>query len=202
MVRLILIFIIISFLAGSVYFKFAPKPNNLEDRIKTLENVIVSIRSEKKPTPTPKADYEERIKSLEQTVAQLKSQKLSNDIPARFSPLYIPLGSGGTAGDKGWYSVPGYEVLVDPVDYAGYSGMQMEVNFRMTEVAGVGMARLYNQTDNRAASGEVTIASDNFSLQATPNFKLPAGRKTYRLQIKSTYGVNLEIQSARIKVSF
>lgn len=213
MIKLIAIFIVILALTGVIYSKFTgfklPQIANntlLEERVKALENSVVSMRANLVvgTSASPKLpDYEGRITSLEKEVSKLKNQKIS--YPATVvnkSPLYIPLGSGGTAGDKGWYSVPGYEILADPGDYQGYSGMQLEVNFRMTEIAGVGMARLYNQTDNSAVSGEISIASDNFSLQVTPSFKLPGGRKTYRLQIKSTYGANLEIQSARIKVSF
>lgn len=208
MIRLALIIIIISILAGSIYWKLVPKPANLGDRINALENTIASLRGDvvnleaqkTSPASVPQANYEARIKSLEDEVAKLKSQKAV--ISSNKAPLYIPLGSGGTAGDKGWYSVPGYEVAIDPADYFGYSAMQMEINFRMTEIAGVGVARLYNQTDNQAISGEITIASDNLALYSTPTFTLPSGKKTYKLQVKSTYGANLEIQSARIKVSF
>ncbi len=206
MIRVILILLVIVGLTATVFWKSSlQKPDNLEERVKALEDAVVSIRAELKSMPSSSPDTQntnininERIAALEKAMQEAKNQQIVSKSPS----LYIPLGSGGTAGDKAWSSVPGYEVSLDPADYPGYSGMQLEVNFRMLEIAGVGMARLYNQTDNQAASGELSIAADNFSLQTTPSFKLPSGKKTYRLQIKSTYGANLEIQNARIKVYY
>lgn len=216
MIRLTLAIIIFIVLGGIGFSKVRgfnyPLTNKLEPKVKALEDAIVSLRGDvagmrssagSSPAPQPRTDYDGRIKALEQAVADLKNQTAVSvsSVPQK-SPLYIPLGSGGSAGDRDWHNMPGYEVSIDVADYPGYSGMQTEVNFRMTEVAGVGMARLYNQTDKEAVGGEVNIASEKFGLKNSSSFKLPAGRKTYSLQIKSTYGANLEIQSARIKVSF
>lgn len=201
MIRIILIFLVISGLVATFFWKPLQKPDNLEERVKALENSMVSIRANL-ANPKPSVGYESRITALEKDVAQFKNQTTQTPQTPSKSPSYIPLGSGGTAGDKGWYSVPGYEVLIDPADYPGYSGMQLEVNFRLAEKSGIGYARLYNQTDNLSVGGELSSGSDSFTLQSTSSFKLPSGKKIYRLQVKNTEGVNLEVQNARIKVNY
>ncbi len=152
---------------------------------------------------------EARIKTLETAVSNLQSQvnqtqttQTTTTTTTKKAPVYIPLGSGGQWNDQNWLALSSYEVSVDPAEYEGYTNMQLEVNMRLVQAAGKAYARLYNVTDGNEIVSEVSTELDKAVLLTSTTFKLPTGRKTYRLQVKSTYGFNIELQTARIKVSF
>ena len=166
-------------------------------------------------TPTPSAVPIPQTSSLDSKVAaletvvndlKLKIANLEKATPAPASSskttIYIPLGSGGYWGNSDWYSLVEYEISLDPANYPGYTGMQLEVIFRLVEAVGTGYVRLFNITDNSATSSEISTTSTTFALKTTSSFTLPSGSKTYKLQIKSSVGKDLYIQSARIKVNF
>ncbi|MBI2314781.1 hypothetical protein HYU93_01850 [Candidatus Daviesbacteria bacterium] len=188
---------------------------SLEDRVQSLEDTITElvpeVNSLKSPQPqTSSASFESRLSNIEAALTELKVRvsglEKATPAPAAVSskfPLYIPLGSGGGPwGDKGWFSLNEYQVAINSDNYSGYSSMQLEVNFRLVSQSGTASVRLYNVTDGSSISSQVDTTSDAFNLQTSGTFKLPAGQKTYTLQIKSTEGVNIFIQSARIKVNF
>lgn len=185
---------------------------SLEDRVKTLEDLafklVTQVNALKSPAPASSSDSQ--LNSLDSSVTELKARisALEKATPAPAaastqSTIYIPLGSGGGPwADKDWYSTAEYEISLDPQNYPGYKGMVLEVTFRLVEAAGTGSVRLYNTTDSSAISGQLDTTSTTFSLKTSSSFTLPSGSKTYKLQVKSSQGANLYIQSARIKVNF
>lgn len=193
-------------------------PKTLPEETSTSNPTINSktISTLDNPNPTPKAQpqtqssslLDAKVAALETVVNDLKLKvaNLEKATPAPLSSskttVYIPLGSGGFWGNSDWYSLAEYEISLDPANYPGYTGMQLEVIFRLAEASGTGYVRLYNVTDNSAISAEITTTSTSFGLKTTSSFTLPGGTKTYRLQIKSSGGKDLYIQSARIKVNF
>lgn len=161
--------------------------SNVENRIEVLENTVIQLQT--------------RVAILEQTSPSPAAQQSSST--SNKYPLYIPLGSGGQAGDKGWFSVNQYQVSIDPGQYPGYTSMQLEVNLRLLQKSGTGYARLFNSSDNSAvSSSEVSTTTDQFGLFTSSGFTLTSGSKIYKMQIKSSEGVELQIESARIKVIF
>lgn len=181
-----------------------------DSRIKRLEEIVSGLTKSGTGTQNS-SSLENRVKTLEMTVTQMQGQinslkpATAQTTPAasKQAPLYIPLGSGGTLNDQNWLALSTYEVLIDPADYPGYSNMQLEVNMRLVQTAGEAKARLYNVTDGSdIANSEVTVTADKATLGTSHTFTLPTGRKTYRLQAKSTQGFTLELQTARIKVNF
>lgn len=195
-------------------------PNaTIDDRVKALEDILTklipqvnNLKSQSNTTQNSSAQ-DSRIAAVEGAVTELKARvsALEKASPApgttstssSQSTIYIPLGSGGGPwGNRDWYSMPEYEINLDPANYPGYSGMSLEVTFRMTESAGTGSIRFYNLTNSTAVSGQVDTTSTSFELKSTSSFTLTSGAKTYRLQVKSTEGKDIFIQSARIKVSF
>ena len=186
---------------------------SLEDRVKALEDLVVKLATQlnslKSQTPqTNTSSLDSKISDLEASNTELKARvsALEKATPAPAvasgkSTVYIPLGSGGTSGDKNWITNDNYGATIDPAEYPGYSTMQLEVNFRMVQKSGTAYARFYNVTDS-SAKEQVSTTSDSFSWQTSFGFTLPAGKKTYTLQIKSTEGVDIQLQSARIKVNF
>ena len=188
----------------------------LEDRIKALEDTInklvpqVNNLKAQGPQIQSATSLDSRVTAVEGAVTELKARvsALEKNSPAPLTsgskaPLYIPLGAAsGPWGSQNWNTVNDYEASINSDSYSGYSNMQLEVIFRLIEAAGTGSVRLFNTTDNASISSEVNTTSTSFGLKISANFTLPAGTKTYKLQVKSTQGKDLFIQSARIKVSF
>lgn len=162
---------------------------NLEGRVKTLENQVNQLKSSTS-----------QVQTTTQTSATTPAP---TSVATKKSPLYIPLSSGGSANDQNWYTIAGYEASIDPADYPGYTSMQLEVSLRLVEPTGTAYARVYNATDNSAvSSSEASTTSSTIVLTSSSGFTLPAGRKTYRMQTKSSNNIEIQLQNARIKVNF
>ena len=180
----------------------------LEEKVEILEEIAKKLVAQKATTTdldsinTSIAELKTKVSALE-TASPTTTTTTSTQTSTSKSSVYIPLGSGGGPwGNQDWYSTPEYQIALDPANYPGYSGMVLEVTFRLAESAGTGSVRLYNTTDSSATSSQLDTTSSEFVLKNSASFKLPTGSKTYKLQIKSTDGKNLFIQSARIKVNF
>lgn len=200
--------------ASSVEIPKTLPATSLEDRMQSLEDALVKLQANPEPSDlktNSSGSLDSRIQTVESAVTELKARvsALEKVKPAPAAAtsaqasVYIPLGSGGGPwGDKSWYSTAEYEISLDPGNYPGYKGMVLEVTFRLLEAVGTGSVRLYNVTDSSAIGGQVDTTSSSFSLKTSSSFTLPSGTKTYKLQVKSSDGTNLYIQSARIKVNF
>jgi len=185
---------------------------SMEDRVKALENLVSKLVTQVnilKSSPSSNSTDVSKLNSLDASVTELKARvsALEKAIPTSAvtssgqATVFIPLGSGGTWENKDWYSTSEYQILLDPANYPAYTGMNLEVVFRMYQKSGVGSVRLYNVTDE-VGYPQVDTTSDAPSLQTSASFKLPTGTKTYRLQVKSSEVATLAIQSARLRVSF
>lgn len=183
----------------------------LEDRVKSLEDIVTKLIPQvnnlksSSPQTSTSSSLDSRLGSVESAVTELKARVSALEkAPAATSgkaTIYIPLGAGGSWFNVDWNSLAEYEVSSNPDNYPGYTGMNLEVNFRLVDPTGTGSVRLYNVTDGSAVSAQLDTTLATFALQTTSSFKLPTGTKTYRLQTKSTQR-DLVIQSARIKVNF
>lgn len=187
--------------------------DSLEDRVKTLEDLVSKLVTQVNSLKSPVTQSQSNV-STDSTVTSLNSA--ITDLTARVSALektapvpsvsqsavYIPLGSGGYWQNSDWFTTSEYQISLNPDNYPGYSAMSLEVTFRVIDSTDIGSVRLYNATDNSAISLQVNTSSSSFVLLASPSFKLATGTKTYKLQVKSTQGKGLFIQTARIKVSF
>lgn len=194
--------------------KTLPK-ESLEDRVKTLEDVVTKLVLQVNALKSQGV-----VKSDSSTLTSSSSDASITELKARVSllekatpgsvssttaknPVYIPLGSNsGPWSDQNWNTLNEYEVLINPANYVGYSSMQLEVNFRIIELAGTASVRLYNVSDNTAISSQLDATSTVFGLYTSSTFTLSSGSKTYKLQAKSSAGKDLYIQTARIKVNF
>lgn len=178
---------------------------SLEQSVRNLTGEIDKLKSAKE-TGNP----DTRITNAESSITELKARvsSLEKATPAPVvstgqSAVYIPLGSGGGPwANQDWYTTGEYEVSLDPGNYPNYTGMYLEVSFRLAEAVGTASVRLYNASDGSATSSQLDTTSTSFSLKTSSSFKLPAGAKTYKLQVKSSEGKNLFIQNARIRVNF
>lgn len=182
---------------------------SLENRVKALEDLVNKLVTEvnKLKSPSPSANPDTKLNLLDTSVTDLKLrvaalEKGGTTTSATKAPLYIPFGSGGSSSDSNWASISNYQISLDPKDYAGYSSMQLEVNMKLPDLVGTAYARLYNSTDATATSNELSTTSGNFVWLTSGTFTLPTGNKTYKLQLKSSDSKTIEVQSARIKVTF
>lgn len=190
-------------------------PTTGEDKVKDLqsqvENLTKQINDLKKSN-----NWEARLTALESGLAEVKvkivtlekgtteTSTSTSSTPTSKSPLYIPFGSGGGPWtNEDWHLTPEYQVSINPADYPGYTGMQLELIFRYNQPSGTAYARLINATDNKVISSELSTTSTAYTLQNSASFQLPSGTKTYQLQVKNSASNNsIFIQTARIKVSF
>lgn len=182
-----------------------------EDKIKTLEEGITTLTKEVNNLKTENSSLNVKLKALEgvDTDITTRVSALEKATPAPTaasstskSTVYIPLGGGGSWGDQDWYTLTDYQVNLDPANFPGYTGMVLEIIFRLAESAGTGYVRLYNTTDGSVTSSEITTTSTTFGLSSSSSFKLAPGSKNYALQVKSSQGKTLFIQTARIRVNF
>lgn len=178
---------------------------DLEDAMSALIKQVASLKAKTTPDYTAQiTDLQNQINLLkvsQATTATTTNTTSSAPVTAK-SAVYIPLGSGGPYNYRDWEALSAYEISLDPVDYPGYTNMQLEVIFRLTQVGQAGV-RLYNYTDGSVISGsDVYTSSDTFNLNTSTKFTLASGRKTYRLQVKSNETYDTIIQTARIKVNF
>lgn len=173
---------------GSAGLKLLTDDSSPDQKIKALETAI--------------ADLQSRIKQLESQTTKVITPPQSSTSTSK-SPLYIPLGSGGSLSDQNWTSLAGYVVTLDPATYQGYISMNLEATMRLNQPGGSVKARLFNVTDNSAVgSSEVSISTTDFFLSSSTGFTIASGNKTYQMQVQSTSGTLFFIQSARVKVNF
>ena len=187
-------------------------PDNLGDRLLAVEESISLLAkrvTNTAPASAPSSS-DNRVKALEDSVAslqkeldQLKTTPAPTQTTFKSLPIYIPLGSGSSSTSQDWSLIEGYQVSLDPGDYPGYSGIQLEVTAKLAQAAGTGYVRLYNATDNSAvSSSDASTTAASYALATSGGFKLALGRKTYQLQLKTSQGFEFYIQTARLKVSF
>lgn len=179
---------------------------------------IKKVTSSAEPQAVSKISLEDHVTLLENTVSVLqkrldileKNQGIKPVSPSSSPatsitavPAYIPLGAGGNTNDQNYFSMEAYQISIDPLEYPGYTSMQLEVSFKSDQNSGPTYVRLYNSTDSSAVTNsEVSGTSDKYKLLTSPKFTLASGRKTYVLQVKNNSNTQTHIQSARIKVSF
>ena len=188
----------------------------LEDRVKALEDVnsklvtqINGLKTSNSGGPSV-SSLDSRLTAVEGATTDLKVRisALEKASPSSTSvssqpTIYIPMGStAGPWSNTDWSTLNEYEISLDPGNYPGYTGMNLEVNFRLVDPAGTGSVRLYNVTDSSVVSSQLDTSSTSFGLKTSVTFKLASGQKTYKLQVKSTGGKDLYIQSARIRANF
>src|SRR3989344_2875935 len=116
--------------------------------VNTLSDLQSQIDSLKKQVDSIKQadNYDTKIKILETSIADIRAQiaKLSSSSGVNSSstatsatdkyPLYIPLGSAGGPWSKSeWYTLPEYQVVINPSDYSGYTSVELEIILRVID---------------------------------------------------------------------
>lgn len=189
-----------------------------DDRVKALEDALAKVVTQvnnlvtQSSKNTSTASLDKRLGTVESSVTELKARvsalEKASPTPAAAGssskyPLYIPMGAdGGPWNDQSWHTLPEYQVLINPDNYPGYTGMQLEVNFRLSEPNSTGSVRFYNVTDGVYVSSQIDTTSTSYTVMTSNSFKLNSGQKTYSIQVQNTSGKDVFIQNARVKVIF
>lgn len=185
-------------------------PNaTVEDRVKVLEEAIVELikRVNSSANQTTDSSINTRLDALEASITDLKVQvsTLGQTAPTPSSSkgvAYIPLGSGGSWNYNSWTTLTDYQITLDPANFPGYTGVVLEVIFRVIDPTSTAYVRLYNSSDLTIVSSEVSTASSSFVSLSSSSFKLASGSKTYVLQAKNSTDKTFIIQLARLKVNY
>lgn len=187
---------------------------NLEDRVETLEKVMVKLSPNQFPQASSvpgDTSLNSRVMVLESVVADLKAKvtALEKTTPVTSTTtsskpaVYIPFGSPITTSDQNGIILDEYKITIDTADYPGYTNMVLEASMRLNWSSGTAQANLYNVTDGvDIANSQVSTTSDKFNMASSANFTLPAGKKTYTIKAKSPTGTLMFLDWARIKVNF
>ncbi len=114
--------------------------------------------------------------------------------------FYVPLGSGSTTATS-WTDIPGAEAYIDPANYGKIKSLTFEASLRVPSGSGRVYARLYNVNDKLGIfeseiSGEGT---DGIRVESS-KLIFSSGNKLYRVQLKTTMGVEGDLDIGRIKI--
>lgn len=143
--------------------------------------------------------------SLTQRVEELSTAAEKTTVSTGISAVkvkeyYIPLGTGETSSSD-WVDLPGVEAYLAPSNYGQITGLYFEAGIRIPTGSGRVYARLRNVTDNIGlVESEVSQEGTNTGLASSGKIPIPVGTKLYRVQLKSTLGTRVVLDSARIKL--
>lgn len=226
------ILVAVILIAGVAFLRLRPQPvveqpltsliqsnqTSAESRLTTLESAVAAVlKQSSQTTAGSNSSLETRVAQLESTISTLstrittleKAQSQTTNqttttttTNTNKSPLYIPLGSGSTtAGD--WTNITTISISIDPANYAGYTNMQLESSLKVDQ-NGQAFARLGNSDDGTAIlNSQISTTSTKDTWVTSSGFQLPAGKKTYVLQLKSLISnFSIYATNARIKVNF
>lgn len=189
---------------------------SIDERVKAIEDVVNKLVAQvnnlsKSQTTQTSTTTDTKVAGLETSITELKvrlallekSSPTSSTTSSSKYPLYIPIGSSSSSWNPtDWTSLGEFETSINADSYTGYTNMQLEVNFRLVDPSGTASVRLYNVTDGTAVNSQIDTTSTTFALRSSGTFTLPTGAKTYRIQVKSSIGKDVYIQTARVKVNF
>lgn len=186
-----------------------------------LTNQVYDLIDRAKPTPSdsPLPDtiasssteqmlmiLNQRLSAQERAMAELQTNdrgSASSSTYLKPADEYIPIGIGGSTSSTDWTVVNTQQIDIDPADYPGMIGAYFTVELQVKDGNGKAYARLFNVTDNTPVySSEVSTSNSDFAPVTSGSFTFPSGKKTYRLQLKSLTGYQVDVQLSKIKISF
>jgi uncharacterized protein YxeA len=142
--------------------------------------------------------------SLTSDVNLLKQVKPTNNVvqnnTSQVKEYYLPLGVGSTNATV-WTDIPGAEVYISPNNYGKIKEMYFESTIRIPTGNGRAYARLLNVTDNVGLI-ESEVYRDGLltGIISSGKVPVPTTTKLYRVQMKSSMGTEIILDSARIKL--
>lgn len=141
-----------------------------------------------------------RVDFLAGISAQPKLSVLPSPTAPSVKEYYIPLGIGSTTATE-WTDIPGAEAYVTPANFGRINSLYFEVGLEISSRSGRAYARLRNVTDNVGlVESEIYREGGDPGLSSSGKIPVPVQTKLYRVQLKSSLGVEVKLQSARLKI--
>lgn len=214
MVRIVLFFVTMITIGYLVYF-FSQKPNLFRSYISPVQTVNKEKIVPPLPKQSESENLEVKVKSLEDKIASLESQLSQTGSPSETSSKTLVSSSSsapqyiyalGTAAEvtsvNQWETISSLQITIDPSQFPGYKNMQLEAFIRLHQGNGKMFVRLYHQGTGLAIpESEISTSSENNIWLASSPFTL-SEKKTYRFQLKSLTGYKAYLEDARVKVNF
>lgn len=114
--------------------------------------------------------------------------------------IYIPLGNGSTKSQE-WAEIPGAEAVLDMANFPKIKSVIFEAFLQIPTGNGKAYAKLYNVSDKHDVwLSEVVIEGGGIQRMESKNISLDAGRKLYRVMMKTSMGYEAVLESARLKI--
>ena len=114
--------------------------------------------------------------------------------------FYIALGTGTGVGND-WKDIDNTDTKVDLSGFSRIKNVYFEVAGILQNDNVTANVRLYNVTDKQPVwNSEVTINKLKCQTLTSLPISLPAGIRTYRLQVKSTLNATVYVDQARLRI--
>ena len=114
--------------------------------------------------------------------------------------IYVPLGNGSTKNSE-WVEISGAETVLDTANFSKIKSVIFEAFLSIPTGNGKAYAKLYNITDKHDVwFSEVMTEGGNTQRVESKNINFDAGRKVYRVMMKTTMGYEAVLESARLKI--
>lgn len=147
------------------------------------------------------ASLTQRLDTLEKNLLPTSSKTIPTTVKTtNVKEYYIPLGSGSSK-DSNWIDLPGIEAYLTPKNYGIIKEMYFEAGLNNPTGNGRVYARLRNVTDNTPLiESEVSREGIGGGSVVSGRIPLPNTTKLYRVQLKSSLGALVSLDSGRIKI--
>ena len=144
---------------------------------------------------------EERVVALEKRVAGLeKKTSVVSKKAGTEKESFLRLMEGVAAGSN-WTTVVGTEFWLNQELYGNVKKITWEGWLKVQDGNGVGMARLYDVTNNRAVDfSEVKVTGEGRISFYSPVLAIWRGQNQYRIEVRSSTGYPVTISEARLRI--
>ncbi len=145
---------------------------------------------------------EERVTALEKRVTALEKKGATTvSKTSAKKESYLTLVSGTATGGN-WVTVTGSEFWLDQSLYGNVVQVTWEGWLKVQDGNGVGMARLYDVTNNRAVDfSEVSVSGRERASFYSKALAIWRGQNQYRVELKSSTAYPVTISDARLRIT-
>lgn len=141
-----------------------------------------------------------KTEKTESTPATKTVTVIATPAETQLKEFYVPLNIGTGEGND-WKDVERSETTVDLSQFSKIKNIYFEVAGYLRNDNVTGNVRLYNYSDKQPVwNSEVTINKLKCQTLTSLPISLPAGIRTYRLQVKSTLNATVYVDQARLRI--
>lgn len=138
-----------------------------------------------------------------QKPAKTSSFTVPNALPTQSQTRvsYIPLATAATINSSDWTDIIPSDFYLDLADYSGVKSVRLEVYLKSQYQSGKVYLRLYDVTNKRAVDySDLSSSSETFELRRSSDLTIWRGNNLYRLQGKTSSGIEGYLKEAKLKI--